>query len=179
MSAQIKPKLYKDVYSSQIRPISKNAQDEITMNKTANSSINKNNSPVSAVSTIVHNNGKVLLILRSNQPFKNMWSLPGGKQEFGEKLKEAALRELNEETGLIAQHAKFIKMYEEIGRNKKGETQFHINICVFRVDEIEGIAKAGDDAVAVMWANKADLQKLDMTPNTADIIIKELEECLT
>lgn len=147
------------------------------MNKTANIT-KKNNSPISVVSTIVHAKGKVLLILRSKQPYKNKWSLPGGRQEFGEGLKEAALRELNEETALVAQDASFIRVYEEIALNEDSATQFHVNIAVFRVDNFKGIEKAGDDAADVMWANKRDLHRLDMTPNTANIIIEELKDQL-
>lgn len=150
-----------------------------TMNEIARLKVEKINSPVSVVSTIVHANGKVLLILRAKQPFKDKWSLPGGRQEFGEKLKEAALRELNEETALLTQDAKFVRVYEEMALNDDGTAQFHVNITIFRVDAFEGVAQAGDDAADVMWASLADLQKLDMTPNTADIIIKELKEKLT
>lgn len=59
---------------------------------------------------IVLKNGKVLLGHRHNDPEKadsklhgeGTWTMPGDKLHFGEDLKEAALRELSEETGLQA-----------------------------------------------------------------------------
>ena len=43
---------------------------------------------------------KVLLIQRNGDPFKGCWALPGGFVEIDENIETAALRELNEETGL-------------------------------------------------------------------------------
>src|SRR3954462_7159752 len=43
---------------------------------------------------------KVFLIQRGLEPFKARWALPGGFVRVEETLEEAALRELEEETGL-------------------------------------------------------------------------------
>jgi len=43
---------------------------------------------------------QVLLIRRSAEPFKDAWSLPGGLLTPGESLQEAAVRKLDDETGL-------------------------------------------------------------------------------
>ena len=43
---------------------------------------------------------QVLLIRRSAEPFKNAWSLPGGLLKPGESLQNAAVRKLDDETGL-------------------------------------------------------------------------------
>jgi ADP-ribose pyrophosphatase YjhB (NUDIX family) len=44
--------------------------------------------------------GELLLVQRSIEPRKGLWTLPGGFVEMGETTDEAALRELEEETAL-------------------------------------------------------------------------------
>ncbi len=40
-----------------------------------------------------------MLVRRANPPDAGLWGFPGGKIEFGETVKDAAMRELREETG--------------------------------------------------------------------------------
>ena len=57
--------------------------------------------PTLAVSGIVFNDQKEILLIQRNQsPAKGFWSIPGGKLESGESLVEACYREIYEETGL-------------------------------------------------------------------------------
>jgi len=52
---------------------------------------------------LLNNNNEVLLILRDDKlsiPFPNMWDIPGGRVEIGEKPEEAIRREMIEEMGL-------------------------------------------------------------------------------
>ena len=59
---------------------------------------------VSAGGVVVNQRGNVLWILRNGH-----WDIPKGKVEIGEKLEEAALREVTEETGI-----KDIKIIDEL-----------------------------------------------------------------
>lgn len=56
--------------------------------------------PQLAVSAAIFRDGKVLLVRRSRSPAKGFYSLPGGRVEFGESLRGALHREVDEETGL-------------------------------------------------------------------------------
>ncbi|OGB73172.1 hypothetical protein A2Y26_03570 [candidate division CPR2 bacterium GWD2_39_7] len=49
---------------------------------------------------LLENEGKVLLIKRSNEPLKDYWCLPGGYVNYGEEPTDAAIREAKEETDL-------------------------------------------------------------------------------
>ena len=52
------------------------------------------------VFTILDDELQVLLIQRKNQPYQNMWAIPGGFVQMDEGLERAAYRELAEETGV-------------------------------------------------------------------------------
>jgi ADP-ribose pyrophosphatase YjhB (NUDIX family) len=56
--------------------------------------------PQLAVSGVIFRDGKVLLVRRARSPGKGLYSLPGGRVEFGESLHTALHREVDEETGL-------------------------------------------------------------------------------
>ncbi len=56
--------------------------------------------PQLAVSGAIFRDGRVLLVRRAQSPGKGLYSLPGGRVEFGESLHTALHREVDEETGL-------------------------------------------------------------------------------
>lgn len=56
--------------------------------------------PIASVDILVVCKGMLLLMLRNNEPGKDLWWTPGGRVRHGETLEEAAIRELYEETGL-------------------------------------------------------------------------------
>lgn len=56
--------------------------------------------PVVAAGTLVHQNGRILLVRRGISPGLGKWALPSGYAEVGETPEDAAIRETEEETGL-------------------------------------------------------------------------------
>jgi len=54
------------------------------------------------------------LLRRFREPFKDQWSLPGGKIDYGEFLDQAAIREINEETGLSPERVDYLGMVCEL-----------------------------------------------------------------
>ena len=56
--------------------------------------------PQLAVSASIFRDGKILLVRRAHPPGQGLYSLPGGRVEFGESLYTALVREVDEETGL-------------------------------------------------------------------------------
>ncbi len=49
---------------------------------------------------VLRNNREILLVKRAKKPGRGYWAIPGGHLEYGETLAEAAIRELEEETGI-------------------------------------------------------------------------------
>ena len=61
--------------------------------------------PIASTDIVVLRKGQVLLLKRNINPLKGFWALPGGHIELGETPKQAAMRELREETGIaVAQN---------------------------------------------------------------------------
>ena len=104
--------------------------------------------PVAAVGVICLRGDEVLLIRRGQPPRQGEWSLPGGRVEPGETLREAALRELREETGVEARLGPLVDVVDGIfpasGR--------HYVLIDFAARWQSGEPVAGDDAAdARFW----------------------------
>ena len=125
--------------------------------------------PKLGVSACVWRYGKVLIARRSKAPFKGVWSLPGGHVEPGESLRDAARRELKEETGIEADLPVIIDVIDVIRRDG-GEVASHYAIICFGGWWLKGETRAGDDAEAVQWATFEELADLAMTPGTLSLI---------
>src|ERR1051326_267018 len=65
---------------------------------------------------------RVLLIERGEQPFRGAWALPGGFVRQDEDLQAAALRELQEETGIAQVFLEQVAAVGTPGRDPRGHT---------------------------------------------------------
>ena len=92
---------------------------------------------------------RVLLIQRAGEPFTGAWALPGGFVEENERLIDAAIRELHEETGI--RYTDFEQLYAagDPGRDPRGWTVGVVFLARVEPDKLAAIA--GDDAAAVKW----------------------------
>ena len=71
---------------------------------------------------------EVLLVQRGKPPAKGMWAIPGGSVELGETLKEAAEREIIEETGFRIKAGEPVFSFEVIRRDDNGRIKFYYYI---------------------------------------------------
>ncbi len=81
---------------------------------------------------------------RGHAPWAGAWSLPGGRVEFGERLEDAARREMREETGVALEAIELLRLHESIDPGHDA----HAVIAVFRsLAEWNGaVVEAADDA---------------------------------
>jgi 8-oxo-dGTP diphosphatase len=91
---------------------------------------------------------RILLVQRANPPFAGRWALPGGFVEEGERVIDAARRELGEETGLQAGAMELLGVYDTPGRDPRGWTVSVVYLArLHRACSVTG----GDDASEARW----------------------------
>src|SRR3712207_2589394 len=76
--------------------------------------------PWVGVGVIVWRGDQVLLVRRGRPPRAGQWGLPGGAQEVGETLFEAAAREVLEETGLTVRPYAVVTAVDAVNRDDDG-----------------------------------------------------------
>jgi ADP-ribose pyrophosphatase len=126
--------------------------------------------PVVAAGGIVVRDGAVLLVQRGRPPGVGKWSVPGGRVRFGERLTDAAVREVFEETGLEVRVERFAGWAERIGRDP--EPYHHVIFDYVVSETAPGVARAGDDAAAVAWVAVDDLGAYDLVEGLADFLVE-------
>ncbi len=99
----------------------------------------------------------VLLIRRANEPYAGAWALPGGFVEDGERARDAAARELAEETAVAAGELELFGVYDAPGRDPRGLT---MSIAYLMRAPAELEARGGDDAREADWWPIAALPEL-------------------
>ncbi|MEM6462928.1 MAG: NUDIX domain-containing protein [Pseudomonadota bacterium] len=127
--------------------------------------------PRIAVSTIVKRHDRYLMVLRGSGPSTGDYAFPGGKVEAGETLAQAALRELNEETGIIGHDARFFRLYDLIANADDGTVESHFVLAVHVAEaHHDQQAVAADDAAAVNWFTADEIRRLPIPPSVLECI---------
>ncbi|HEX9695403.1 MAG TPA: NUDIX hydrolase [Actinomycetota bacterium] len=126
--------------------------------------------PQCAVGAIVMDKGRMLMVLRDHEPLKGYWTLPGGRVEPGESLREAVVREVREETGLDIDVDGLLGVVERIVRDDDGAIEYHYVIMDFVATARSTDVKAGDDAADVRWVPTGDLTSLKLTDGLIEFL---------
>lgn len=126
--------------------------------------------PVVGVGVVVWKDGEVLLIRRGKSPMRGRWSLPGGRQELGETVREAAVREVREETGLEIRLGELLDVVDTIRRDDSGAVTLQYTLVDFDADWTAGEPAAASDAEHAEWADPDALAPYNLWGETLRII---------
>ena len=116
-------------------------------------------------SIAVLNQNKVLLVRRGRAPFAGSWSLPGGKIEGAESPRDAARRELKEETGIEADVEGIL---DRVTVAAPGDNTYRLTVFYGRLTG--GVLKAGGDALTAEWVHLDEVEARPLTEGTEELI---------
>lgn len=128
--------------------------------------------PLVGVGAIIIEEDRVLLVKRARPPLQAQWSIPGGALEVGELVREAAVREAREETGLVVDPGELLGVYDRVVRDAQQRVQYHYVLIDFLCRRVGGELAAADDAAEVRWFKREDLAGLKLAEDTLDVIRK-------
>jgi len=128
-------------------------------------------SPLVGVGAIIIEDDRVLLVKRGHPPLAGEWSIPGGVLEVGETLREAAIREAMEETGLEVEPSDLLGVYERVLRDADERTLYHYVLIDFLCSRISGEPHPAGDADEAQWFTQAEVAKLVLPKDTAEVVM--------
>jgi len=128
--------------------------------------------PLVGVGAIIVEGERVVLVKRAHPPIQGQWSIPGGVLEVGEMVREAAIREAREETGLIVEPGELLGVYDRILYDAEKRVQYHYVLIDFLCTRVGGELRAASDAAEVRWFTRDELPALNLAGDTQDVIRK-------
>jgi len=128
--------------------------------------------PRVGVGAIVIHQGRILLVKRASSPGKGFWAIPGGLVELGETVREAAEREILEETGISVRAKEAFYIFDFIDRDSGGNIKYHYIIIDFLADYLGGEPKAADDVSDARWVAPDEASALNLSPTTRKLLVQ-------
>lgn len=100
-----------------------------------------------------------LLCKRLRQPYYGKVGRIGGKVQFGEKLEEAARRELHEESGLYAAKVTLEQIYHKVRHRKDGTCVQDVLFYIFFAEDLSGTLITHNQYQENFWVTQSDVLK--------------------
>ncbi len=131
--------------------------------------------PRAAASAIIFHGDSVLLIERGKGAMRGMWSFPGGHIEPGETARDAARREVREETNVSVEIIGLLDVHDVILRDANDLLVAHYVIAVHFGRHLSGEPIAASDAAAAAFVRLDEVSQVPMTVGAIDLIRRARE----
>ncbi|WIY53540.1 NUDIX domain-containing protein [Devosia sp. YIM 151766] len=116
-----------------------------------------------AASVGIIRDGTILIIKRAKAPYQNLWTFPGGRMDPGETPEQCAIREIEEELGLVIRNPRHA-LTQELGRDGT------YRLAVFATTDFSGTIRPSDEVADYKWADPGMLPALRTTSRLDDVI---------
>jgi ADP-ribose pyrophosphatase YjhB (NUDIX family) len=126
--------------------------------------------PIVGVGVVVWHGDRVLLVQRGKPPRAGRWSLPGGAQQLGETVAEAARREVREEVGLEVELGDIVATVDLIERDPHDRVRYHYTLIDFVAEAPSAALRPGSDAADARWFSVAGIEALGLWSETLRVI---------
>lgn len=130
--------------------------------------------PMVGCVAVVRRRDRVLLARRSVPPGAGRWGFPGGLLELGETVQGCARRELEEETGIIADPIATLDVIDRIERDDEERVRTHFALIAVALEWRSGEGEPIDDASALGWFTPEEARSLELFPQVEELMRKAL-----
>lgn len=129
--------------------------------------------PPLAAGVVAERDGKILLVLRGENPGKGLWGLPAGFMEINETVEQAARRECLEETGLNVNLEELLGVWSYYHDVKKSA-----GVVVLYAARVAGggSLQAGSDSTDVKFFALEEIPHVDLAFHTHREAIAKWQE---
>jgi 8-oxo-dGTP diphosphatase len=131
--------------------------------------------PLVGVGAVIVRNGKVVLVKRGQPPLQGEWSIPGGRLELGETVRQAVCREVREETGLTVETSQLLGIFDRIVRDEDGRIRYHYLLIDFLCRVVSGELRAASDAQDARWFELEEISRFALRDDTFAVIRAGIE----
>ena len=138
--------------------------------------------PRVGVGAVILDGDRVLLVKRGQPPSQGKWSIPGGLVHLGERIEDAARREVQEECGVRVRLLGLCGVIDRVrmapaNGSEAPRVHYHYVIIDYVAAIEAGTPRAGSDAAEVRWVPIADLGGYDTTDGLADMVHRAVSLC--
>ena len=126
------------------------------------------------VGGVLLKDGKGLFVQRANNPGKGRWTIPGGYVELDEKIQDAIVREVREETGLITETVSVLAVRD---RPQDLPEVKHDIYIVFLLRYLSGELKPDQTEVSqAAYYTPAECKDFNIAPLSLHVVTKAIEQ---